>query len=273
MRALGLHQITAAEVDTFELASIASELRCQDICIFTNVPPMAGVPGFRMLTPSRSGEMARHLAELGIGVATIEYFPLSANTNLDSYRTGLEVGAACGAKRAAVHIHDPEPGRALDILGRFAGHAAEFHIDVGLEFMGLTPACGSLAHAQWFIEQLALPHIGIAVDALHLVRTGASPADLALLPGHVFSYAQMCDGYGLHSATDYLAEALDRENPGQGDFPLQSFAAWLPADIPVDVEVPSASREKAGILPLERARAAVTAARRLLEPLSAERSQ
>ena len=41
MRSLGLHQITAMEASPAELVSIAADVGCQQVCVFTYVPAVA----------------------------------------------------------------------------------------------------------------------------------------------------------------------------------------------------------------------------------------
>ena len=131
--------------------------------------------------------------------------------------------------------------------------------------MGLSAGCNSLARAAYFIDAVGRPNAGIAVDALHLVRTGGTPGDVAALAPRYFAYAQVCDGSGLALSSDYLPEALDRLIPGEGDFPLVPLIEALPLATALDVEVPSPRRAAAGIPALERARQAVAATRRLLD--------
>ncbi|MFA7588694.1 MAG: hypothetical protein WCY11_21320, partial [Novosphingobium sp.] len=69
---------------------------------------------------------------------------------------------------------------------------------------------------------------------------------------------------GLHVSDDYLPEALDRELPGDGDFPLLDLLRALPSSTALDVEVPSVKRAAQGISGSERAREAVARVRDLL---------
>jgi hypothetical protein len=62
-----------------------------------------------------------------------------------------------------------------------------------------------------------------------------------------------------------LFEAISqRMIPGTGEFPLRDFVAALPPDIPIGVEVPLKAFKDRGVLPLERARLAVEASRRIV---------
>jgi len=269
-RSLALHQITAMEAAPADLVSIASDVGCQQVCIFTHIP-ISALPdqhiraAFPVVTRPMGRKMLERLRDRCISVGNIEFFPVTADAPIESYREGLALGSELGAQRAVTHVHDPSDARAVETLGRLADVAAEYGLSLGLEFMGLTPACNSVGRAVWFVTQVARPNLGIGVDALHLVRTGGTPADLAALPAHYFNYAQICDGHGLHLSADYLPEALDRMMPGDGDFPLKAMIEALPQAVALDVEVPSVKLADAGIPAVDRAREAVARARALID--------
>ncbi len=201
-------------------------------------------------------------------MSNIEFFPLVSDVKVDDFRPAIELGAALGARRAVCHIHDPETERALDNFDRFCELAGEYGMGVGLEFMGLTPGCDSLQRARHFIELSGRDNAGIAIDALHLFRTGGTIDEVRRLSAGLISYAQVCDGAHLRVTNDYFPEALNRVVPGEGVFPLRELLAAMPDDTPLDVEVPASSealRER-DETPLEHARKAVSASRALLDP-------
>ena len=268
-RTLGLHQITAMEASPVELVSIAAAVGCQQVCVFTHVPDVAlpeqrGTVAFPLVTEAMLPSIRARLRDCAVAVSNIEFFPVAPDVPVERYHAALALGRELGAARAVTHVHDPVDARAVDALGRLADLAAAHGLSLGLEFMGLTPACDSIARAVWFVDQVARPNLGIAVDALHLIRTGGTPADVAAVPAGHFAYAQICDGRGLHRSGDYLAEALDRVMPGDGDFPLRAILEALPANTALDVEVPSVKLAEAGVAAIDRARDAVRRARALL---------
>lgn len=270
---LALHHFTIADTRPTELVTIAAETGCDGVCVFVN-SPLAPAPGqdipdqsFPVVTRTLLPEMRRHLRDCGIAVTNIEFFPLGADIALESFRNSLAVGAELGARLAVAHIHDPEPARALESLARFGELAAEYDLEVGLEFMGLSPPCGTLPRALRYVREARQPNIGVAVDALHLRLTGGSPADLAEVDPQLLAYAQLCDGpdyseEDLPLTTDrYMEEAFERGVPGEGSFPLVELVRALPPHVPLDVEVPLPSLAAQGVSPLERARLAVDSAR------------
>ena len=274
---LGLHQITANELDPVRLVELAAAVGCEQVCLFTHIP-IAALPGddaptlFPVVDRANLAPLRDALRAHGVTVGNVEFFPVTAGLAMEDYREGFALAEAIDARRAVTHIHDPEDARAVDTLGRLGEMAAEHGLRLGLEFMGLSPACASIERSRWFVEQAGPGHVGIGADALHLVRTGGTPADVARIPAHLFTYAQICDAAGLEVTGDYLHEALERRLPGDGDFPLADFVAALPRGVAVDVEVPSAHRIAAGGSPLDHAREAVARTRRLLESLGAARA-
>lgn len=268
-RELALHQITAMEASPIELVSIAAAAGCQRVCVFTHVPGSGKSDGkntsaFPLITRDNLADMKAQLLETGVGVGNIEFFPVTPNLSVESYRDAFAIGAELNAQRAVVHIHDPEDSRAVLRLQQIADLAAEYGLGIGLEFMGLTPPCNSVQRAVWFLEAAGRPNIGIAVDALHLVRTGGTPADLLDVPAEYFAYAQMCDGHGLHQSDDYLSEALDRVMPGDGEFPLQAMIEAMPFATALDVEVPSVKLAGQGVAAIDRVRDAVARSRAIM---------
>lgn len=271
MRPLALHQITAIEANPLELVSIAKAVGCDQVCVFVRAPlvPVEGTdqlaPLFPTIDETMIAPMQARLAETGIGIMNAEYFPIEADTDVESYRAPLATAGALGAKRAVTHVHDTDFAQAAGNLARLCDLAAGYGLDVGLEFMGLSPGCTSLARARQLVESAGRPNLGIAIDALHFVRTGATVAEVAALPPGMIAYVQLCDGAHLSIGNDYRHEALNRLAPGEGVFPLHDLLRALPPDVPIDVEVPSVELQRQGMPATDRARRAVVAARAILE--------
>lgn len=274
-RPLAIHQITVMDASPAELVAIAAAVGCQQVCVFTHIPAAAMPDGrksspFPLITRADAEEVKAALAKHGVGIGNIEFFPITPDLSVEIYREGLALGAELGAQRAVTHIHDTDDQRAIANLQALADMAAEYGLVLGIEFMGLTPACNSVERAAWFREQAGRPNIGIAVDALHLARTGGTPADVRAIPAEYICYAQICDGHGLFRSSDYLPEALDRALPGDGDFPLLELIEALPLAAALDVEVPCAQRAE-GISGLDHAREAVARTRALIQKANVTR--
>ena len=155
--------------------------------------------------------------------------------------------------------------RAAENLARLGDLAAEYDMQVGIEFIALSPECPTLEAAADLIRAADHPNVGVCLDCLHLVRSGGSPEDVAALRGELFAYAQLCDGTDLTARSDYESEVFDRLAPGEGSFPISEILDALPAAIHLEIEAPSLTLQQEGVPALERARRAATGARELLD--------
>ena len=114
--------------------------------------------------------------------------------------------------------------------------------------------------------------VGVLVDALHLARSGGTPAAVAALPPERIAYMQLCDAPAKAPPLEDLAHESRnyRLPPGEGELPLDELFDALPDDIPISVEVPRSV--DAGRTTRERAVLAGDAARAYLTRYRARRA-
>jgi sugar phosphate isomerase/epimerase len=267
MRPLTLQQLTAVELPATDLVSLAGDLGCEGVSVFVHVP--LAVTPCPPITPAMVPEMRSRLDATGVAVMSLEFFLLSGEEELESFRPAVEVGAQLGGRQLATIIYDTDQARATESLAGLCDLAAEHDLDVMLEFTGVTPGCSSVESAVGFLQRIDKPNAGLTVDPLHLVRTGGTPADVAAVPSGLIRHAQICDGPDLRVRDDYQAEIFERMAPGQGVFPLVEIFEAIPEGTPIDVEAPSASAQARGVPAAERAGQAVAAAREVLGRVSA----
>ncbi|MCK9563635.1 MAG: sugar phosphate isomerase/epimerase [Bacteroidales bacterium] len=270
-RPLGLHQITAMEAEPAELIEIAHAVGYREVCLFTHIPAIDSTtvegsePSFPLVTTTNKKEVMARLKDLDISVANIEFFSIYAGLDVENFRPGLELGQELNARCAVTHVLDPDFSRAVDSLARLAEMASEYSLDVGLEFMGVSPPCNSIARAVEYMRSVNRDNFGIAVDMLHMIRTGGTVSDLRAVPEKSIKYAQICDGKSLAVSADYMDEALNgRLMPGEGHFPIKEILKALPNHIPLDVEIPSLAKQKLGMTALQRAKTAFEMSQKLL---------
>lgn len=259
MRALGLHQLTAMDVGPLELIEIAATCGYEAVSLFTNAPhvPIEGQEGkfvFPTVTQAMEFEVRERLDAHGLAMVNAEFFLLKPDVDLEDYAPGLALGRALGARHAISHVFEPDPARAVDLIGRLCDLAAAEDMTVALEFCQMTPGCKSLGQAAWFVSQVGAANLGFGICPMHLVRSGGSAADIAALDPGLLLYGQLNDGCGLHVSEAYFDEVHDRQLPGKGDFPLRQIIAALPAEAPIEVKCPSESRIRAGVSALDYAR-------------------
>jgi len=274
---LALHHFTLFDLAPEELVPIAAETGCDGVCIFVESPAdpapgqNVGKPRFPVVARERGKAFRSLCRDHGVRVRNLEFFPLGPEPDFERYRASLAFGAELGGRLAVTHLYDDDDDRAAAHLSRFAGLAAEFGLAVGLEFMGLSPACSTLQRARYFVGRAGNDNLGIGVDFLHAHLTGAVPADLAGIPAREIAYAQCCDTATPYSpdiagsVERYLPLAFERLVPGAGVIPVRALVDALPPATPFDVEVPSPGYNERGLSALDHARAAVAATVRLFQ--------
>lgn len=201
-----------------------------------------GAAGLR-LDPDHisAGDAARlrNLADdLGIALLDLEVVRLGPRSDPEQERRLVELAAALGVQfLLTVSEHESET-KSADALGRLTGLADTAGVRVALEFMRFT-GVRTLDSA---LRLVAGTTAAIVIDALHLHRGGASPADLAGVPHEHMAYVQLCDA-PLERPGDPASLAHEARHsrlvPGDGQLPLGQLLSAVPADVPVTIEVQS----------------------------------
>lgn len=213
--------------------------------------------------PAGSRALAETLArmeETGLSVLQVELVELARGTNVEAVRPLLETAAAIGASRV-VATGDDEDAVVAERLGELAVLAAEHGLAVDLEFMRFR-ALGSLPQALGVVEASGQDNVAVVVDALHLARSGGTPADVGAADPGRLAVLQLSDAPALAPADLAVEAREDRLLPGEGALPLRELVAALPAHGMLAVEVPT--RSGAALPPERRAQAGAAAVRTLL---------
>jgi sugar phosphate isomerase/epimerase len=90
------------------------------------------------------------------------------------------------------------------------------------------------------VNAAARSNAGVLVDALHLARSGGTPAAVAALPRERIAYMQLCDAPRQSPPVDDLAREArhDRLHAGEGELWLDELFALAADDVAISVEVP-----------------------------------
>jgi len=263
MNRLSLAPVTINEVEPPELiaAAAAAGFDSADLRVL-GAPGAAPVPPLMGDRP-RVAAIAAACADSGVTLFSATGIWLTPDFSLDSALPALEIAARLGAEQFLAVGNDPEEGRMTENLGRLARAAAGFRLRLALELMPYT-AVNTLAKAARMVGACGAPNLGLLIDALHLARSGGTPAEVAALDRARIAYLQLCDAPaqpppGLSLRAESLTARLQ---PGDGELPLLALLDALPSDIVVDVETPVAA-ERAWS-PDRRAARAAAAAKRLL---------
>jgi len=242
MRKLALHQITMMDGGPEGLVRFAAEAGLDGICLFTATPLDAnGIPMFPVVTAEAANTFKNLLRDHEVRIINAEYFPVLAAQDVATYLPAITLAAELGAKRLVSHVHETDRHRAEDQLSTLCNMALDQGLEVGLEFTGFSAGCNSLDDAVALHGRVDQSNLKIAIDALHLFRTGGTLEQLQAVDPAIIGYAQLCDGPDFRLSGDYLDEAMNRMIPGQGVFPLKDLVALLGPHVDIDIEVPNFS--------------------------------
>ena len=221
--------------------------------------------------PEHVREIKRVCERTGVGVLDIEVFTLNAETDIAGFLPALETSAEIGAQFVQAVSEDPDTRRATDRFAALCDAAGQVGLRVSVEFMRFRNL-RTIEAASALVEAAGRSNAGVLVDALHLARSGGTPAAVAALPRARFAYMQLCDGPAQSPPLESLANESRNERlwPGEGEFPLAELFDALPDNIPISVEVPRSI--DAGRSMKERAVLAGASTRAWLAKYRAQRS-
>jgi sugar phosphate isomerase/epimerase len=259
---LGVAHLTALELAPPDFVRLSAKAGFDSVGLRV-VPVAPGAPAY----PTRIGtrehrELRDLLAGEGMRLNDIEFVQLVPDIDILALAPVLEAGADLGAGSVTVSGDDEDRQRLAGNLAAFCDLAAAFGLRVDVEFMRWR-AVGRLDHAVELVRAADRSNAAVLVDALHLIRSGGSPDDLAGLPPALIRAAQLCDASAHEPATDQdtIAEAREGRLPlGEGVLPLRGLLTVLPADVALSVEMPMPQLPAA-----ERLTLACRSTRRLLD--------
>ena len=207
----------------------------------------------------------RRIDDTGVQVFDVEIVRLGPEFNADAFAPFLETAGRLKARAVLVAGNDPDEARLTESFAKFCRAAAPYGLTADLEFMPWT-AVKNLSAARRIVTGAGQPNGRVLVDALHAARSATTLADIAVLPRHLVSYAQLCDAPAGIPATDeeliHTARSA-RLLPGDGGIDLAGIIRSLPDDLPLSLEIPNDEwLPKLGAE--EWARQALAAARRIV---------
>ena len=105
--------------------------------------------------------------------------------------------------------------------------------------------------------------VGVNVDLLHLMRSGATFDDLRAAPNAAILYAQICDAPFEPNLSREVEASAQRCLIGEGDFDVAGFMAALPPHCQMSVEIPQENAILAGQSVKLRAQKAVRSVKQI----------
>lgn len=189
--------------------------------------------------PGALGMVAQRARELGVRVSSISGYYLSERTGPEHLLANVEAARLADAPLIAQGCFEPDLDRAASLLHGYARAAADAGLRIALEFMPMS-SLKTIADAQRVIADSRARNVGLLVDALHLVRSGAHPAELALVDPHTIHLAQLCDAPAeRESGMSLFDEAMSgRLYVGDGGLDLPGLVDALPAGLEMELETP-----------------------------------
>jgi sugar phosphate isomerase/epimerase len=269
MERLGLDMLSAFGLPPVEYVNLAADLGCGHVT--TGLTSLPWNPcGFRTWSLRDDGalrrEMRAAMRDRGVAVSVVSGFSLRADADVRDLAADADLAAELGARQLGTVGMDPDIPRAHDQLAALTEMASARGMQVVLDFAPhqqintLAGACAALRHA-------GSPDALLSLDGMHVFRGGDSVADIAALDPALIGYAQLCDAPREAPHSDYGREAMfERLVPGEGELPEAAFAAALPRDVLIGVEVPNLAAVQAEGLAVFLGRA-VAASRDLLQGL------
>jgi sugar phosphate isomerase/epimerase len=268
---LSLANLTVADAGPLELLDAAAAAGFDSVNMWLVPPPAMAhfnvkcgatapvVGDARMIR-----EINARIAESGVEIFEASCGWLSSEFDASATERVLDTMAQIGTRRVSIVGWDGNRARLNANLAALCHHASEYEIAVTLEFMPYS-AVRTVADAADVLAAVGAPNLDVLVDALHLARSGGTPADLRMLKPHQIGVLQLCDAPAVGPAPDRLRdESVNRRlYPGEGDLPLDDLLAALPDDIVIELEIPSA--EHAGKSINERARLCADRSRAFLK--------
>ena len=262
-----LAHLTVLDLPPHEAVGVAARAGYSHVGVRL-LPAAPGGAAYPLTEPALLCETQAALSDTGLGVFDLEIIRLAPDTNVAGFRGFCETGAALSAKAVLVAGDDPDEARLTDRFAAFCELAAPYGLTADIEFMPWTEV-PNLSKALRVVRNAGQPNGGVLVDALHFFRSDSHLAELATIPREWLHYAQVCDAPAetptTHEGLIHAARA-ERLFPGEGDLDIVAMMRPLPRDLPVSLEIPTATLART-VGHEERARRALAAARAVLAPL------
>jgi sugar phosphate isomerase/epimerase len=246
-RPLALCHYTMVELDPPAFVDVAARAGFAAVSLMVQFPVSRG-PGFPVLgDTAMRRETKRRLDDTGLVLFDASTCRLEPDSEAEDFRQTLETAAYLGARSVNVNGNDPDDGRLCDRFAALCDLGAQYGLGFGLEFM-MSTQVKTLADALALIDRSGAANAAITVDALHLARSGGSPAQVAALDTAQISYVQLCDGPASVPPPGYAWEAAtERMLPGEGELPLRALVEAVAPGVLLAVEAPSRRRRDAGL--------------------------
>lgn len=252
---LSISHLTALDASPEDFCRAAAAAGFGAVGLRINPPPHTPdqwpVAGDR----ARTTALRRLIDDEGLVTLECEGFGIRPGVGRAQWLAGLEAAAVLGSRFVLSPGIVADEERLVEGYAELCSAAREFGLQVGMEFISWNPM-RTLADALRVHARVGADNAGVLVDFLHFARTGGTPEELAGISESALAYVQICDASAALAPGDDLAQEARtrRAYPGEGELPLGSYLAAIPAATRLTLEAPSARH--AGLPAGERIRAA-----------------
>jgi sugar phosphate isomerase/epimerase len=268
---LSLANLSVADAGPLELLDAAASAGFDSVNMWLVPPPALANFTLRcgLTTPVVGDtrlirEIKLRVAGTGVGVFEASCGWMSPAFDPSATARVLDTLTEIGTRRISLVGWDADRGRLVANLAALCAEASSYGIDVTLEFMPYS-AVRTVGDAAAVLAAVGAANLDVLVDALHLARSGGTPADLSVLEPQQIGVLQLCDAPAAAPPADELRdESVNRRlYPGEGELPLYELLAAMPPEIVIELEIPSVADAAKSIV--ERARLCADRSRRFLD--------
>ncbi len=188
----------------------------------------------------------RAVRETDVPIVDIELVKISESIkDIREFAPDLEAASRLGVKNLTTNIWT---GNVPFYEEKFAGLcdlAAEFEMSVNLEFVTWSDV-KDLKESLALIKKTDRKNARVAFDLLHTFRSGVTPEEVAACPRELIApVAHICDAPAEVDPRGLAYTASnERLYPGEGALPVAEYAAALPPETVLGLEIPHAERTK-----------------------------
>ena len=272
MPQLTLGWLTVIGATTAEVVTAAADAGFRSVSIrITGRKPDDGYEPI-VGNPAAMKELRKRLDDGGLRLSNTSVYHLYPEITLATLQPTIDATAELGARIMVATCMDADHARWVDRMARYCEAAARSGITIALEFVPYSEA-RTIGVAADLVARTGAPNFGLLVDALHLSRSGGSPADIKGVDPKRIVFAQLCDAVRDRPAPAGLANEArtGRRYPGEGALPLHDFLDALPDGLEIECEAPNVAM--AGLAAAEQARRAGDATRAYLDQYCAARGK
>jgi len=262
---LALDHLTVTDTTPIDLVRAAEATQCESFCLFMqSLEVLPRMPEFNLIGSSAEQRDLKAAMQASSVKLDMAYpFTLGGRTNVKDFLPGLECAAFLEAEFVNALVYDRDDARREDNFLTFAEMAMHHGLKVVVEFFPASQIV-SLEDALALVNLADRPYeVGVNVDLLHLMRSGAVLEDLKAAPDAFILFAQICDAPLEPHLTREEEASAQRSLVGEGSFDIPGFIAALPAHCLMSVEIPQEDAILSGKSVIERARNAVRSVRQI----------